>query len=538
MEKENLEEINYTMFKFIGDDNSIYDILKKYAGIEDLNTVGFLKWFKKYATVCENKHINKDWCKRNYTIIFNDLMDELRTSLSIQEKTNGIKPLSIEERDELLSKLQNIDQNKRKLYSIGQYIELAKETNLQENYTENGEIDPYYDELQNILLEKGVQVAREDELFPKIGAAFNILVINTARSNIRSMKLDEQVEKEELKKIAFIEKLLRKPDELKRYNEYLKRYYDEVEAHKEKVALKIECEVKREDYVKDELLLPMSLEEREISSKKGINNVVFRKSRSVDPKKGAFSWNVELSKNPELILDEMAEYSKNGVENQRVVAIDYGKFKYSTFFKSNGKPAFSSDNLHIVGVTRIGNDGVKNYFVMMPLEEMKLKKSSEVTQNDKRISFEVNDTPSPIMGYHDFEEYVFVETPKIPVSKKEYFSKVALSDYMLETATKENFRFAGYVKDTSKGIKTDASDGAGAYDLWAAQYARKNPGYCGKKRYTSLEDILGNPDLLYTHLQNVKSLYPEKQYSDSTVMTEKGSKEVSETFGGDDREDV
>ena len=133
-----------------------------------------------------------------------------------------------------------------------------------------------------------------------------------------------------------------------------------------------------------------------------------------------------------------------------------------------------------------------------------------------------------IRGYSDFEDYVFVKTPKIPDSRKDFYAKVALSDYMLEKAVQENYRYAGQVKETQLGYGIEAGDSAGAYDLWAIQYAYDNPGACGRRKIYSLETILNDPELLYRHLKNVQGLYPEKYYNDNKVITENGYREISE----------
>lgn len=536
MEKEKSEERKLTMFDFIGEDNSIYDFLGKYAEIDDYSYLVFLKWIKKYATVAGVKNVNKDWFKKTYTQKLEDLMEDLRKAISINEPAEGIKPLNAHDRTLLLFKLQEIEPYREKFQSVGQYMDLLKnKISKNEFYTESGEIDAYNDKLSEVLLEQALNVTDKDKLADEMESIFNMIVPTIARNRIRGMKLSPEEEATELEKLRFIEKILRKPAELKKYNELLDRYYKEMAEHREKVALRLECETKREEYVRKGLYASLPEQERIQALKTGLESVIFRKSDGIKQKEGTFSWGVDFAKEPEIILDTMSEYSNNGIENQRVVAIDYGKFRYDTIFKPDGRPAFSSDNLHVVGVTRIGKDGVKNYFVITPLDEMKIKKSSELEDEDKKVSFKYNGEKQKITGYLDFDEYVFVKAPKIPEQDRDFCTKILFSDYILETATKDNYRFAGRIKDTQFGKSIDASDSSGAYDLWAIMYAYNHPGRCGKVRVNSIEQILNNSELLLKHMKNVQALHPDKTHSDNVVINETGTETVPKTFNEDGR---
>lgn len=529
MEKQKLEKKPLTMFDFLENNSTIYDVLGKYAGITDYSSAGVMKWLKEYSTVRKAKNVSQAWCRQNYINIFDNLMDELSRSITSTSEKDGIKPFPKDEIAIFLFKLQKIAPDRKKYMSVGQYINDVREALKNGScFEESGEIDPYYDILIDLLTDKATEHVDQEKLNSSISTIVTGFGTAIARNNIKSLNLGEDVEAEEVKKLSFIEKILRKPEERKKYDELLEEYNRELAEHKEKVALRLKCKAEREEYVRKKLIATMPVEEKVTASRNGVDSIVFRKGKQVPPKEGSFSWSVDFSKKPEVIMDELAEYSKNGEENQRVVAIDYGKFKYSTLFQMSGYPSFSSDNLHIVGVTRIGNDGVKNYFVIMPLEGMKLKKASELTEHDIKVPLRVNSKKTSIRGYSDFEDYVFVKTPKIPDSKKDFYAKVALSDYMLEKSIQENYRYAGQVKETPLGPGIDASDSAGAYDLWAIQYAYDNPGACGRRKIYSLETILNDPELLYRHLKNVQGLYPEKYYTDNKVITENGYREISE----------
>lgn len=523
------EQKTLKMYDFLEKNNTIYDVLGKYAGITDYSPAGVMKWLKEYSSIHQTRNVNQAWCRQNYINIFDNLMDELSRSITLTSETDGIKPFPKDEVAMFLFKLREIAPDSKKYMSVGQYINDVREFLEDKNlFQKTGEIDPYYDALIDLLTEKATEHVDQEKLNSSISTIVTGFGTAIARNNIRSLNLGKDIETEELKKLNFIEKVLRKPEERKQYDELLEEYNRKLTENKEKALLEFKCRTEREEYVRKELITSMSAEEKIEASRNGADSIVFRKGKKVSQKEGSFSWSVDFSKKPEVIMDELAEYSKNGEENQRVVAIDYGKFKYSTLFQMSGYPSFSSDNLHIVGVTRIGNDGVKNYFVIMPLEGMKLKKASELTEHDIKVPLRVNSKKTSIRGYSDFEDYVFVKTPKIPDSKKDFYAKVALSDYMLEKAVQENYRYAGQVKETQLGYGIEAGDSAGAYDLWAIQYAYNNPGACGRRKVYSLETILNDSELLYRHLKNVQGLYPGKYYNDNKVITENGHKEISE----------
>ena len=97
MEKQKLEKKPLTMYDFLEKNNTIYDVLGKYAGITDYSSAGVMKWLKEYSTVRKAKNVSQAWCRQNYINIFDDLMDELSRSITLTSEKDGIKPFPKDE---------------------------------------------------------------------------------------------------------------------------------------------------------------------------------------------------------------------------------------------------------------------------------------------------------------------------------------------------------------------------------------------------------------------------------------------------------
>lgn len=521
MNEKSVKKQKYAIYDFIGEGKSMYDFLEKYANIGDPSPKGIINWFRtifdvqKFSGSVQSMHYE-------YSRIFASLMKGLEKSMKIDKMEDGIYPMSKEDEADLLSRLQNADPERRKLNTISEYITLVKENNFTEKYyVKRGIVDPYYDSLNKILLDSAIKVGNRVEIEKSADAILHSVSPNIIKSNIREMyKDDSQFTENELQKANFVINTLGRPERKAQYDQILRKYHKEIQKNSEKLALKLECEGKRESEVLSEILGNKNPIENVRKRNEGIDKLIY-KGKPSRLKPGSYSWRVNLSKEPEVILDELAEYSPKGIENQRVVAIDYGNFEYDTFFRENGEPTISSNNLHLVGVTRIGRDGVKNYFVIMPTAEKQLKNKSELTEDDKVLNLKLNNKNAEIKSKDGLDKYVFVKTDKVPKSKAKFYAKYALSDVVLEKAIQENNRFVGYILDTKEGPKINGSYKDFPTDVEAVKYAASNPGYCRKRRCNSLSDILISSDLLLKHLKNVKNLYPGKFYSESTVINER-----------------
>ncbi len=54
------EQKTLKMYDFLEKNNTIYDVLGKYAGITDYSPAGVMKWLKEYSTVRKAKNVSQE----------------------------------------------------------------------------------------------------------------------------------------------------------------------------------------------------------------------------------------------------------------------------------------------------------------------------------------------------------------------------------------------------------------------------------------------------------------------------------------------
>ncbi len=338
--------------------------------------------------------------------------------------------------------------------------------------------------------------------------------------------------REEVEEMLFADRTLSSAPKMREYDRYLKAYNDRVKAYMEKEAESVRCGAKRDKVIVSELVRPMSASDKRKANINGLESVIFGTPPKQKPaREGTFSWQLRERKEPLVILDTFAEYSKGGVENQRVVAVSYGKFGYGTMFNSDGRPTIASEALDLVGVTRLGKDGVHTYFVLVPFADIKFKTADEFVpgMDDERI-LKVNGKRATIMDSATADRLSNLEkigigkhsphyrsvaksgmlhmiyTEKIPEDQVDFFAKVAFSDRLLSTAVDDNYRFLGAVHETDKGLIMDSNYVRNAYDVEAAKYALEHRGYVGQKRYITFDAFCKSTELMSKHLGLVRDI--------------------------------
>lgn len=338
--------------------------------------------------------------------------------------------------------------------------------------------------------------------------------------------------REDVEEMLFADRTLSSPAKIREYDRYLKSYNDRVKAYMEKEAESVRCGAKRDKVIISELSKTMSAPDRRKANINGLESVIFgTPPRQKPAREGTFSWGLRERKEPLVVLDTFAEYSKGGVENQRVVAVSYGKFGYGTMFNNDGRPTIASEALDLVGVTRLGKDGVHTYFILVPFSDIKFKRADEIVPgiDDERV-LKVNGRRTTIMDSATVDRLENLEkmgigkhsphyksvarsgmlhmvyTEKIPEEQVDFFSKVAFSDRLLSTAVEDNYRFLGGVHETDKGFVMDSSYTRNAYDVEAAKYALEHRGYVGQKRYTTFDAYCKSTELMSKHLGLVRDI--------------------------------
>ena len=364
--------------------------------------------------------------------------------------------------------------------------------------------------MENLIIDAAVQVIPDNELYKckkmLLKYFYTPPVINEYKAKYPNRAVEHCPEWEE---IDFICKTLTKDQEvLAEYDSYVEKYNAKMKEHEEREKLIAMCESKRKRSVISNIVSSLTPAEKNKAQKNGIESVLFGDVDRTPSRKGTFEWGVQEYEEPRLLCDKLAKYSEKGQENQRVIALSYGKFKYGTMFKENKKPTITSNLMELVGITRLGKDVNNTYFVLMPFDDVTLKKDYDFNEEDKSKERQL------LLGNKRLDlkdtqgnDVHLVAKEKIPKELEDYYAKVAFSDEYLSAVVEDNYRFAGNVIENGKTPRISASYTGNAYDIEAAKYASKHPGFIGSRSVDSLDSYCNSPVFLSKHLELVRDIY-------------------------------
>lgn len=534
-----VDTVKRDMYDYIGQGNSLYDIIGRMIGVTDFTTKGMICNSLKLAHQANDNTIH--FAKETFDYAVKKLttgLDSYFTTdeqIKIMTELNALYPrkftsLSINDA------VNYINSNKERYNSS-----LASKAESSRNRDFEAEFETILDKVIGTVItkcEKDIKEGRDSEgtiadflldIRSKVyKGAYYPRVNNEIR---RKFPNRASIYYEEASVTEFAGKTLCSPEKMAAYDEYLNEYNERVRAFMEKAALSTRLNKRRSNIIETELMLGMKPEQFEQAKKEGVDSIVFKGKKRRTSREGTFSWGVRELREPKVILDTVAEYSAKGDENQRVVAVNYGKFVYGTMFNRDGQPTISSEALDLVGVTRLGKDGVKTYFVLAPFADIEFKRDGLFDPANER-QFLVNGRPSRIMESSTVDRLDamrkqgikptdrryqtaarlgtlhMVVTDKIPADKADFYAKVAFSDRVLSQAVDGNYRFAGAVRDTvyGSGVQLDASYTYNPYDVEALMYAAKYPGRIGRREYINFEAYCKSTDLMAKHLGIVRDV--------------------------------
>ena len=186
---------------------------------------------------------------------------------------------------------------------------------------------------------------------------------------------------------------------------------------------------------------------------------------------------------PVLILNETAKYSENGEADQKVIAVSYGRFKYNYLIhKDTNEASGSGSFMEVVGVSRIGKDGRKDYYVLVPFYpdvslEGKDTENFDFYQWLEEIKDKENQKPVTFSEFGFMDETYAIALDKIPKDLREFYAQAFFSDAYLREVVSKNYRVTGSVTCSEGVPKINASDKSEPgmiIDLEAARYAGKH----------------------------------------------------------------
>lgn len=542
------EKIQRDMFDYIGDGNTLYDIVGRMSGDTDFSTLGMITKALRIAHNSGDASVH--FAKETYDYAFSRLTSGLDSYFSREEQIrimtdiHGAVPkkfstLSINE------VVKYLNDNKEKYNNS-----LASGNDISRNKAFEAEYETISEKVFGAVISKCEEDIKEGRDTDGQIAAYLLDIRSKIFKGAYFPRINNEIKRrypnrgtvpsEEAEVATFAAATLFETSKMAEYDEYLREYNEKVRTFKEKAALTTRLTKRRIKVIESEIVLGMKPDQYVKAKKDGYESVVFkgkrRRAKEARPgKEGTFKWSVRESAEPKVILDVNAEYSQNGEENQRVVAVSYGKFMYDTMFNKDGKPTISSEALDLVGVTRLGRDGVKTYFVVVPFRDIKFKPdryfNPEVDGPNERKIF-ANGVEVPIVdsfAASKLDEYKregmrplnttyqaaiqggrlrMLVSDKIPENKVDFYSKVAFSDAILSQAVDSNYRFAGIVMDTDygTGVTLDASYTFNPYDIEALMYASAYSGKIGRREYINFEEYCKSSELMAKHLGIVRDV--------------------------------
>lgn len=377
--------------------------------------------------------------------------------------------------------------------TIREYIEYA-----QKNISA-----PETKELRDAIVKNSVGFLSSEDIYNNRERLMSLIYLSQAENRVKALypKKREPGEIPEWDRLQAIKKILTRPNGLREYEEF----YDEASREIRKAALAAmqkarvttTCKMKRASSVREALGPTKARLSKPTNAK---TEELFDKPKR-EQRKEDNSWSFAPLEQPELLCDLQANYSEDGIENQRVVAFRYGRFKYGK--TQNEQGGFNIDNTEImpelVGVSRIGNDGTKTYFVLMsPIDRIKYRsvRDKSIDPGDRLLQFTVTQDvevptasggrrvekqtmPTNVVDAKTGKRMNVFRNKEIPEELEEFFAKVYFSDEYLSSVIENNARYLGSVEQGENGpviIPTDKEK----LDLAAAHYAAHFPGRVGK----------------------------------------------------------
>ena len=482
----------YDMYDFIDDgvNKSIYTILNDYhPNLEkDFSLANLINCMVEVGTT-KGQIMG---FSRTYEKEFERLADLLL------KKTRGQRALESDgeqlpagEIDRIFNELKGASEELpdcKSFTTLRQYLEYAKQT-MQE---------PEKKPLRDAIVTNAAEYVPQEEANFTREVILKTVYLSKAEEIVRAVNHKSRAPGEypEWDKLQAIRQILQKNKGLEEYD----AYYEEASAHIRDAALKAMakaktetvCKRKRYAYVKKAINPSISSEPAEAANLP--ISAMFEEEKL--PRRDANRWAYESLKTPELLCDLEANYSENGIENQRVIAFRYGRLKYKRPDEIEGfNIDRTSEMPELIGISRIGKDGTKNYFVLMdPIDRLTFRPVGEKPQEpgEKPYGFTITEDvqiptrsgktvierqtrPANIVDGRTGQRLNAFKNKEIPEELKEFFAKVFFSDEYLQSAIENNARYIGSVVLSDKGPIIRSTD-IERFNLQAAHYATYYPG--------------------------------------------------------------
>lgn len=465
------EKNQFNMYDFLKEGTtkygSMYEIIGSY--LPELNgkytTANFINSSMEVAVANNARNFIKD----KYNVSFKDLTNILLLSASGTDSSYVKVQLKPEQIQTIIERLKAASVG---IYECQNFETLDEFVRYGIANLENEQAKPVRDELVNA----SVGVANE-KIVKEIKFSLLRFYAGLAKTKVGEKynqfdRANQHIEEWEI--MQYINGILYGTDTFEKYDNMYVSYMNEINKFQRDTAIKKSLQAKREDKFLQDISSTLTVEEKNKVEIDGWDSVLtYRRSAKNAPREGSVDWHYQAFEKPELICDTIVKYSENGDEYQRVVMISYGKFHYN-----DGLFDSSIVQSELVGISRIGKDGIYTYSKVIPLDTISFRESDKAQKGEGRVKFSrtgnedelvIKDskTQRPLFGFH---------SKKIPEDYRYSFVADFTADKRLQLFDKYGIEFLGMQQRGSSGIKIENEDLAGA-EANAVAYACLYPEY-------------------------------------------------------------
>lgn len=439
------EEIN-TLDMLLADEQSskkqsMYDILLSY--LPQLNG-NFETWNLVSKLNTLDKGYNEEELA-NSLEYFGQISNWLRVALNPSTSIPNRKKIvsinfSEEQKASLLEKLRHItahDSNCVNFSTIEEFLEYAQKSfsvKIQANQVEENEIS-----LSEYILKLGIYVASESSKM-KLKHAMVREYVSVVGNMLKEKYSESNLEdKSELERFKFIEKTLTSKVKFMRYEEFLRTYSSRVREFALQIQQEMNVAATRDDFVRQEILQGLPDYKKRKAKQTSLEHVLYEQSEDIGiPYEDDIQWHIEPYAKPQVICDRYTNYSAGAEINQRVIVVSYGKFYYKMGMIDNAivQP-------EIIGVTRIGNDVISNYFAVAPLDNVFFRTTEDLRNSENRMHFANSKWNFDVENHKDVLNESMV--PQISTELEEPMVNLLFSDYNMQNAKEKNNFYVGSI---------------------------------------------------------------------------------------------
>lgn len=487
----------FNMYDFLKKGTTKYDSMYGIIGSYipelkgDFSTANFLNRLTEVA----EKNGAKNFIGNKYSVSFNDLTRILLLATQGKETSEVRKQLTPAQQNMVLQKFKDASLGIYECQSfetIDEFVRYAKAN------IDNEKVEPLREEIVKASISLANKKDVQDLKHSLVGVYVGFAGTKVRAKYDQRTRANESVPEWEI--MEYIQWTLDSRYTFEKYDNMYISYVNEIEKYQRETAIKRSLQAKREDSFLKEYSKTLTLEERNKVDKEGWDSVLtYRRNAKSVPSEGSVNWHYEPFEKPDLICDTIVNYSEDGDEYQRVIMISYGKFHYNDGIFDN-----SLVQSELVGISRIGKDGVYDYSKIIPLDTISFRDTSGLKKGEGRVKFSANGrtvaikddkTKNTLFGFH---------SRKVPEDFRQSFAADFTSDKRMQLFDEYGIQFIGMQQRCGSGIKIENEDLGGA-EAKAVAYACLYPENL-QKRGRTLLDIKEAPTFKMRHNALVRAV--------------------------------